>query len=132
MAKAIPDYAIEVRDVSEEIAALREAVEVLEAMESETRIDAQAATSVRDYYLKNWEAQRDECARLSSQVTYYRRASEDWHKTAIERAEEVRRANKTIDTILYHATIRRLATKDDDLEHERTPKFWYGLANCDN
>jgi cell division septum initiation protein DivIVA len=59
MAKAIPDYAIEIRDVSDEIAALREAVEVLEG-------------SCPDYdearYRRNWQDQRDECARLAHQV----------------------------------------------------------------
>jgi len=91
MAKAIPDYAIEVRDVSDEIAALREAVEVLEAMESEARIGAQVVTSARDYYLKNWKAQRDECARLSGQVRIAQddaakaRASRDYASAQLER-----------------------------------------------
>jgi hypothetical protein len=70
-----------------EYEAYREAVEVLEAMESEARIDALVAGNVRDYYLKNWEAQRDECRRLSAQVA--RQASEiRAHKDLVRIAED--------------------------------------------
>jgi len=82
MAKAIPDYAIEVRDVSDEIAALREAVEILESMESEARISARVVTSARDYYLKNWKAQRDECARLAAQVETETKTAAYWMNVA--------------------------------------------------
>lgn len=77
--------------------AYKEAVEVLEAMESNARIDALVAGQARDYYLKNWEAQRNECRRLADQVSYYKAASEDWHKCAMERAESLRRIGRERD-----------------------------------
>lgn len=90
----LPDIALEVRDVSEEIAALREAVEVLESMEVTARV----------HYLENWEIQRNECQRLAAQVTYYRETSEDWHKTAIERADELSKAKASREYIAAIST----------------------------
>ena len=124
MAKAIPDYAIEVRDVSDEIAALREAVEILESMESEARISARVVTSARDYYLKNWEAQRDEAARLSGQVKDALTTARINFNLLQDSTTECRKLHKTIDTILFHATTRKLYN-----DWEKAPKFWYRSAN---
>ena len=69
MANLFP-LAFEMVDVSDEIKALREAVEVLENRDDDSA-----------WYLgKNWESQRNECARLSAQVNklHERINNPDW------------------------------------------------------
>jgi hypothetical protein len=107
MAKALPDIAIEVRDVSEEICALREAVEVLEDMYG-------LAQESRAYWISSYTdmarqlrdergiagAQRAECERLAAQ-----------------NAELAVRANKTS---LIESLRREIATLTDALTATRT------------
>ena len=93
MAKAIPDIAIEVHDVSEEIAALREAVEVLEGMEGspldyEILADEGEWTIAASEAIEVLEDRYEDVLRYARRLSEnYQRCADDKYKAEVERDE---------------------------------------------
>ena len=113
---------------SDEVDALREAVEVLESV-------ADSAKTRSDwYYREGTELIHERSKWAADKVTAENAARASERRYQEQRAEchrlaaQVAKASRTIDAILTHATIRQLAT-NDDLKHERTPEFWHRLVN---